>query len=141
MKPVGPACDGQRGRSRRVPKPTRRRLRTAAFSGRSPPGARRRIWCRRYCGLVPREYSSGSSSWRGSITGAGNVAVRSQLVKSGMGLSTQADGHLGPIVWAAQVRLCGRYPRLSARKGVSGTVAAAIARELSGFVWAEMTAA
>jgi hypothetical protein len=43
--------------------------------------------------------------------------------------------------WQAQVRLCRRFHTLAARKNVKSVVAAAIARELAGFLWAEMTAA
>ena len=43
--------------------------------------------------------------------------------------------------WAAQLRLCGRFRRLAARKTAKTVVATAIARELAGFLWAEMTAA
>jgi transposase len=42
--------------------------------------------------------------------------------------------------WAAQLRLCGRFRRLAARKPATNLVATAIARELAGFLWAEMTA-
>jgi len=42
--------------------------------------------------------------------------------------------------WAAQLRLCGRFRRLAARKDSKNVVVAAIARELAGFLWAEMTA-
>jgi len=40
------------------------------------------------------------------------------------------------IAWRAQVRLCGRYRKLHARGKRPNTIAAAIARELAGFVWA-----
>ena len=43
--------------------------------------------------------------------------------------------------WAAQLRLCGKFRRLDERKTNRKTVVTAIARELAGFVWAEMTAA
>ena len=43
--------------------------------------------------------------------------------------------------WAAQLRLCGRFSRLDARKTNRKTVVTAIARELAGFMWAEMTTA
>jgi hypothetical protein len=43
--------------------------------------------------------------------------------------------------WAAQLRLCGRFRHLAARKNAKTIVAAAIARELVGFLWAEMNAA
>jgi hypothetical protein len=42
--------------------------------------------------------------------------------------------------WAAQLRLCGRFGRLAARKDSKNVVATAIARELAGFLWAEMAA-
>jgi hypothetical protein len=42
--------------------------------------------------------------------------------------------------WAAQQRLCGRFRRLAARKENKSVVAAAVARELAGFLWAEMVA-
>jgi transposase len=42
--------------------------------------------------------------------------------------------------WTAQQRLCTRFRRLSARKTSQNIVAVAIARELAGFLWAEMTA-
>ncbi len=42
--------------------------------------------------------------------------------------------------WAAQVRLSRRFRQLAAHKNVRSVVAAAIARELSGFLWAEMVA-
>ena len=40
------------------------------------------------------------------------------------------------LAWRDQVRLCARYRQLSARGKKSTVIATAIARELSGFVWA-----
>jgi transposase len=40
---------------------------------------------------------------------------------------------------AAQLRLCRRFRTLAARKNVKSVIATAIARELAGFCWAEMT--
>jgi transposase len=40
------------------------------------------------------------------------------------------------IAWKAQVRLCGRYRKLAAAGKKPTVVVTAIARELSGFVWA-----
>jgi transposase len=105
-----------------------------------------------FCGLVPSEYSSGESVNRGHITHAGNVHVRTQLVESawayqhgparGVVMARRQVG-LSPETiersWRAQVRLCGRFRRLGARKDPRATVAA-IARELAGFLYAEMTA-
>lgn len=107
-----------------------------------------------FCGLVPSEDSSGERTHRGGITHAGNTHLRSQLVESawaykarpaaGAVLKKRQEG-LDPAVvaraWAAQLRLCGKFARLDARKTNRKTVVTAIARELAGFVWAEMTAA
>ena len=117
----------------------RRFPRAAAFTG--------------FCGLVPSEYSSGTSTRRGHITKCGNAHLRAQLVESawayqhrpavGLELRERHKG-LDPVVlaraWAAQLRLCGRFRRLAARKDSKNVVVTAIARELAGFVWAEMTA-
>jgi transposase len=107
-----------------------------------------------FCGLVPSEYSSGNRVHRGRLTKAGNAHLRAQLVESawsyqhrpavGVELARRQHG-LDPAVtaraWAAQQRLAGRFRRLAARKHTNSIVAAAIARELAGFLWAEMTAA
>jgi transposase len=106
-----------------------------------------------FCGLVPSEYSSGERVARGHITHAGNLHLRTQLVESawaykarptvGLEIRRRQQG-LDPQVvaraWAAQLRLCGRFRRLDARKSARNVVVTAIARELAGFVWAEMTA-
>jgi transposase len=106
-----------------------------------------------FTGLTPSESSSGQSVRRGHITHAGNVHLRTQLVESAWAYrSRPAVGvelrrrHLGveretiARAWAAQVRLCGRFRRLDERKTNRNIVVTAIARELAGFVWAEMTA-
>lgn len=106
-----------------------------------------------FCGLVPSEYSSGASVSRGRITHAGNVHVRTQLTESawayqhgpsaGVTLKRRQDGIDKETIdraWRAQLRLCGRFRRLRARKDSANTVVTAIARELAGFVYAEMTA-
>jgi len=56
------------------------------------------------------------------------------LHPSGLGRETAARS------WAAQLRLCSRFRRLAARKESKVLVATAIARELAGFLWAEMVA-
>ena len=106
-----------------------------------------------FVGLVPSEYSSGGSTHRGGITKAGNVHLRSQLVESawsyqhrpyvGREIATRHEGLPPEVVaraWGAQLRLCGRFRHLAARKNTKSVVAAAIARELAGFLWAEMVA-
>jgi transposase len=105
------------------------------------------------CGLVPSEDSSGQVTRRGHITKAGNRHLRTQLVESawayqyrpGIGAQLARRQHgLDPQViaraWAAQLRLCGRFRRLRAHKPSTNLVATAIARELAGFLWAEMAA-
>ena len=104
-------------------------------------------------GLVPSEYSSGASVSRGHITHAGNVHVRTQLVESawayrhgpsvGVALKRRQDGLPKETIdraWCAQIRLCSRFRRLDARKDSRNKVVIAIARELAGFIYAEMTA-
>jgi transposase len=106
-----------------------------------------------FCGLVPSEYSSGDRTRRGHITHAGNVHLRTQLVESAwaythrpaVGATIAArQQNLPPEViaraWKAQLRLTARYRRLDARKTNRNVVITALARELAGFVWAEMTA-
>jgi transposase len=107
-----------------------------------------------FCGLVPSEYSSGNRVHRGRLTKAGNAHLRAQLVESawsyqhrpsvGREIARRQQG-LDPAViaraWAAQQRLCARFRTLAARKHTKSIVAAATARELAGFLWAEMTAA
>jgi transposase len=105
-----------------------------------------------FCGLVPSEYSSGERIRRGHITHAGNLHLRTQLVESAWAYKSRAGigsqiarrhHNLPPEViaraWKAQLRLCGRFRRLDARKTSRNLVVTAIARELAGFVWAEMT--
>src|ERR1700722_6122810 len=107
-----------------------------------------------FCGLVPSEHSSGPRTQRGGITHAGNTHLRTQLVESAWAYKARAQ--VGPTLrrrhegldpevvaraWRAQLRLCGRFGRLDARKSSRKTVVTAIARELAGFCWAEMTAA
>jgi transposase len=112
-----------------------------------------RAACAGFCGLVPSEYSSGASTRRGHITKTGNAHLRAQLVESawayqhrpavGLQLRERQQG-LNPQVvaraWAAQLRLCGRFRRLATRKDSKNLVVTAIAGELAGFLWAEMSA-
>ena len=43
---------------------------------------------------------------------------------------------LADLAWKAQLRLCARFRRLTARGLHKNKIVVAIARELSGFVWA-----
>lgn len=102
-----------------------------------------------YAGLVPREYSSGSSRWQGGITKTGNTHVRFAVVESAWsyrykpalkgalrkrqeGQSPQAQ----MIAWKAQDRLHRKYFKMISRGKDSGVAVVAVARELLGFIWA-----
>ena len=106
-----------------------------------------------FTGLVPGENSTGLTQRRGSITRAGNAHLRGQLCEAawayqhtpnvGVGIRERQQGVSPETVarsWAAQVRLSKRFRQLAAHKNVRSVVAAAIARELAGFLWAEMVA-
>jgi len=62
--------------------------------------------------------------------------VGAQIARRQHGLDPQVVAR----AWAAQLRLCGRFRRLSTRKTSRNVVVTAIARELAGFLWAELTA-
>ena len=100
-------------------------------------------------GLTPSEYSSGSSVRRGGITKAGNGAARRLLIEAAWSyrfparlsreLLLRQESQPKPIrdiAWKGQVRLCARYRRLARTAKPANVVTTAIARELTGFVWA-----
>lgn len=102
-----------------------------------------------YLGLVPSEYSSGPTIRRGSITKCGNTHARRVLTEAAWAYrlparvtpiiarrQTKLDPLFRAIAWKAQVRLCKRYRTLRAKGKEQNKVITAIARELSGFVWA-----
>jgi transposase len=106
-----------------------------------------------FCGLTASEYSSGQRTRRGHSTKCGNSHLRAQLVESAWAYQYRAaaTGELGrrqqglpPDVvaraWTAQLRLCGRFRRLAARKQCRQVAVIAVARALAGFLWAEMVA-
>lgn len=105
-----------------------------------------------FCGLVPSEYSSGERTKRGRITKSGNIHLRTQLVESAwaykhrpaVGLTIKKRQQRCGVdtvtrAWAAQLHLCGKFRRLAERKSSRNVVVTAIARELTGFLWAEMS--
>jgi len=102
-----------------------------------------------YLGLVPSEHSSGNSIRRGSITKTGNAHARRLLTEAAWSYrfparmsqqlrqrSAAVDEVIRNHAWKAQLRLCGRFGRLSARGVQVNKVCVAVARELAGFVWA-----
>ena len=103
-----------------------------------------------YVGLVTSEHSSGSTIRRGSITRTGNGHARTALVSASWKYThkpvrSEALRHrqaeVGPAVvalsWKAQIRLHKRFHALAFRKP-RPVAAVAIARELTGFLWAAM---
>jgi transposase len=101
-----------------------------------------------YFGLVPGEQSSGETARRGGITKTGNTRVRRALVEGAWAYRMRAriSHHkvdriealpkaVRDIGWKAQVRLCARYRRLTARGKTANVVNVAIAREMVGFIW------
>jgi transposase len=102
-----------------------------------------------YLGLVPSEDSTGDKRRQGSITKTGNGNARRSLVESAWAyarpprvtraLKQRQQGLSREVVeisWRAQVRLCGRYRRLSARGKNKKKIIIALARELCAFMWA-----
>ena len=102
-----------------------------------------------YLGLVPGERSTGESVRRLGITKAGNGRVRRTLIEGAWTyrylprtgpakLVVQANlpADVKDIAAKAQTRLCARYRTLSAKGKKPTVTVTALARELSGFVWA-----
>ena len=102
-----------------------------------------------YVGLVPGEHSSGERRRLGGITKAGNTHVRRVLIESAWAYRLPArvsriirkrqeslPQKIVAISWQAQLRLCSRYRKLMAAGKCKQQTVAAIARELTGYVWA-----
>lgn len=102
-----------------------------------------------FLGLVPSEHSSGGTRRQGGITKAGNGAARRMLIEAAWSYRFPArisreqllrqEALSKPVrdtAWKAQERLCRRYRKLGQAGKPASVVTAAIARELSGFVWA-----
>lgn len=106
-----------------------------------------------FLGLVPSEYSSGESRFRGGITKTGNNHARRLLVEMAWHYrhKPRVSSHLqkrqkDQPTWAvsiankAQHRLSRRMWRLMSRGKKPQKVAVAVARELCGFIWAVLHA-
>jgi transposase len=102
-----------------------------------------------YLGVIPSEDSSGARRRQGAITKAGNSSARRALIEAAQAYAhparvswviarrqVKASKRACDIAWNAQLRLCARFGRLSARRLPRNKVIVAIARELAGFVWA-----
>jgi transposase len=104
-----------------------------------------------YLGLVPSEHSSGETHHRGRITRAGNRLVRRLLVETawhyrhrprvGAALRRRRAGQPPRVIAIADKahqRLTTRFRTLRATDKPAAKVAVAIARELTGFLWAAL---
>jgi transposase len=102
-----------------------------------------------YLGLAPSEHSTGEKIKRAGITKAGNHRARRMLVECAwsyrhpprVGRDKLAKVAAVPpavreIAWKAQSRLNARFRALTRRGKRPAVVVTAIARELSGFIWA-----
>lgn len=102
-----------------------------------------------FLGLVPSAHSSGPTRRRGGITKAGNPHARRLLAEAawayrgvpriGRQMLYRHEAlptRICDIAWKAQLRLTARFRRLVARGKAKPTVATAVARELTGFIWA-----
>jgi transposase len=104
-----------------------------------------------FVGLVPSEHSSGPKRARGAITKTGNAHLRRVLVEAAwhyrhrpfVGAALRHRQRNAPTAvvaqaWSAQQRLHRRYHRLRGRGKPNQHVITAVARELTGFVWAAL---
>lgn len=102
-----------------------------------------------FVGLVPSLDATGLRHRTGAITKTGNGHVRRCLVEAAWAYRHPArrTAHLlkrlqgqpqavQQIAWKTQMRLCGRYRKLTGRGVHHNKVVTAIARELVGFLWA-----
>ena len=102
-----------------------------------------------YVGLVPSECSSGERERRGGITKTGNRHVRRLLVEAAWHhrhrpalsapLKRRREGQPSRVLAIAdraQERLCARYRRMSHRGISAPKTIVAMARELTGYLWA-----
>jgi transposase len=102
-----------------------------------------------FVGLVPSERSSGERRRQGTITKAGSSHARRLLIEAAwhyrrqpavsLTLRRRQDGQSAAtiqVAWRAQLRLSKRWAHLDARRAKRRTtVAVAVARELTCFVW------
>ncbi|MGC4094574.1 MAG: IS110 family transposase [Polyangiaceae bacterium] len=102
-----------------------------------------------YTGMVPSEHSSGPRTRRRAITKTGNSHLRRVLVEAAWHyrhrlrlnqrqkeLQRTWSPQVAETAGRAQQRLHRRYLLLTAKSKPAGKIITALARELSGFVWA-----
>jgi transposase len=102
-----------------------------------------------FVGLIPSEYSSGTTRRQGGITKTGNGRARRALIEAAWAYryNAKVSEHIHKrietlpkpiqaIGWKAQLRLCKRFRRLTSRGKHPNIAVTAIARELLAFMWA-----
>ncbi len=102
-----------------------------------------------YLGLTPSEHSSGKCTSRGSIAKTGNAHARRLLAEAAWNYRFKArickqaqirqqelPEPIRRMAWTAQLRLTQRFAALNARGLQANKACVAVARELTGFVWA-----
>jgi transposase len=102
-----------------------------------------------YIGLIPGEHSSGDTRKQGRITKTGNSHLRYMIVENswhyrhkprvGPELQKRQEAQtkeVKAIAWKAQHRLHHKYRKMVARGKSNKTAVVAVARELTGFIWA-----
>ena len=97
-----------------------------------------------WLGITPSEYSSGEAQHRGHITKAGNRHARRLLIEAAWHYRhAPRRPARGPQpsdrAWQAQIRLHHRHRHLTEHNKRSTVTTVAIARELTAFLWADMT--
>jgi transposase len=105
-----------------------------------------------YLGLTVSEYSSGDRQHRGHLTKTGNRHARRLLIEAAWHYQhpprrsrriAALTEHVPPTVtaraWQAQIRLHHRHRHLTDHGKRSTVATVAVARELTGFLWAAMT--
>lgn len=100
-----------------------------------------------YLGLIPGERSSGEERVRGGITKTGNMRLRRLMIEAAWHYrhrpmvrkrSCEAMDEVWLIAQRAQIRLNAKYWHLVEKGKCSTKAVTAVARELTGFVWAIM---
>lgn len=102
-----------------------------------------------FLGLIPSEHTSGLTRRQGPITKTGNSHVRRVLIEAAWGYrfparktatierrAEKTSIAVQAIAWHAQKRLCSRYRNLLRAGKEKNLVVTAVARELTGFIWA-----
>jgi transposase len=102
----------------------------------------------KWLGVTPCEYSTGNSRKLGGITKTGNSYARKLLIEAAWAYRFPAKvsriiqvrhEHLPkPVIdraWDAQLRLCSRFRKLTARGKHRNVAVVSVARELAAFLW------